>query len=107
MKIILPWRRQRPQGDEPVGKAYKPWLILSLVVLVGSLFLLTVTVAAAFISFGQQTTPLWIVILGVLAVLGIGLGFGGFLLIMLTAGYKNWREGRRVQVLPPETPQKS
>ena len=102
MKITLPWRMNSRRGDDPVPKAYVPWLVLSLVVLVGSLFLLAIVVTAVFVEFGTATTPLWIVILGVLAVLGIGLGFAGFLLIMLTAGVKAWRESRRVQVLPPD-----
>jgi hypothetical protein len=29
-------------------------------------------------------------------------GFGGLFLLMVTAGYKSFREGRRVQILPPE-----
>lgn len=102
MKVTLPWRTAAHRGEEPIGKAYKPWLILSLVVLVGSLVLLAVAVTAAFVNFGATTTPLWVVILGVLAVLGVALGFLGFLLIMVAAGWKAWREGRRVQVLPPE-----
>ncbi len=102
MKVTLPWRTHPHPGEEPIGKAYKPWLILSLLVLVGSLFLLAVTVSAAFVGFGEKTTPLWVIVLGVLAVLGIALGFAGFLLIMLAAGYKSWREGRHIQVLPPE-----
>ena len=102
MKVTLPWRTHPHRGEDPIGKAYKPWLILSLVVLVGSLFPLAVTVSAAFIEFDQKTTPLWVIILGVLAGLGIALGFAGFLLIMLAAGYNAWKDGRRVQVLPPE-----
>ena len=102
MKINLPWRTNPHRGEEPIPKEYKPWLILSLVTLVGSLFLLAVTVTSAFIEFGEKTTPLWLILLGVVAILGVGLGFLGFLLIMAAAGLKAWREARRVQVLPPE-----
>ena len=102
MKISLPWRVNPHRGEEPIGKEYKPWLVLSLVVLVGSLFLLAVTVTAAFVEFETVTTPVWVIVLGVLAILGIGLGFAGFLLIMVAAGWKAWRDARRVQVLPPE-----
>lgn len=102
MKINLPWRTTVHQGAEPISKEYKPWLILSLVTLLGSLFLLAIAVTAAFIKFGEKSTPIWLVILGVLAILGVGLGFLGFLLIMAVAGLKAWREARRVQVLPPE-----
>jgi hypothetical protein len=87
---------------EPIPKAYKPWLILSLATLIGSLVVFVVAVVAAFVSFGDQRTPLWVVVVGVLSVLGIGLGFGGFFLLMATAGFQAWREDRHVQVLPPE-----
>lgn len=97
------WRTSRPRGDDPIPKAYKPWLILSLLVLVGSLVLLAVVVTVAFVRFDSAGTPIWLVLLGVVAVLGIALGFAGFLLLMFTAGYRSWREARRVQVLPPES----
>ena len=88
--------------SEPVPKAYRPWLIISVVVLVGSLVLLAVAVAAAFVSFGDRTTPFWVIVVGALAVMGVAVGFGGFFLIMAAAAYQNWRESRRVQVIPPE-----
>jgi uncharacterized membrane protein YqhA len=87
---------------ESLPKAYKPWLIASLVILVGSLVLLAIAVTAAFWTFADQTTPLWAVVLGVLSLLGIALGFGGLFLMLVAAGYKSFREGRRVQILPPE-----
>jgi hypothetical protein len=42
------------------------------------------------------------VVLGVVAVLGVAVGFGGFFLMMLTAWWRSHREARRVQVIPPE-----
>lgn len=86
---------------EPIGKAYKPWVIASVGVLVGSLMLLAGTVGAAFVYFNAAGTPLWVMMLGALAVLGIGVGFGGFFVMMMVAGWRSFREGRRVQVLPP------
>jgi Na+-transporting NADH:ubiquinone oxidoreductase subunit NqrD len=80
---------------ESIGKAYKPWLILSLSVLVGSLVLAGVAVIAGFSSFSASSTPLWVIVLGVTA------GFGGFFLLMVIAGWKSFREGQRVQVIPP------
>ena len=87
---------------EPIPKAYKPYLILSVAVLVGSLLVLTVVVTIAFVYFINQPTPIWITLLGVVAALGVALGFGGMLLMMLLAGWSSFREQRRVQVLPPE-----
>jgi hypothetical protein len=95
-------QRPRGRGADPFPKAYKPYLIASLAALVLSLFLLAVVVVLAFAYFGHAGTPLWVLILGGLAVLGIGLGFAGFLGLMALAGWSSWREARRVQVLPPE-----
>jgi hypothetical protein len=74
------------------------------VILVGSLALLAVDVVAGFSYFMQKTTPLWVTLLGVAAVSGIALGFAGFLLLMVMAAWLNWREGRKIQVIPPVHP---
>ncbi len=87
--------------SESIGKAYKPWLILSVAVLIGSLLLLGVAMTVAFVG-RSEVTPLWVIVLGVLGALGVGLGFGGFFLMMVAAGWGAWRESRRVQILPPE-----
>lgn len=87
---------------ESIPKAYKPWLIASVTVLVVSLGVLAVAVGAAFWTFADKTAPLWVVALGALSLLGVGVGFAGLFLLMATAGYKSFREGRKVQVLPPE-----
>jgi hypothetical protein len=87
---------------ESIGKAYKPWLIASLIVLVGSLALLMVVVGIAFLNYHGEGLPLWVVVLGGLGGLGLFMGFGGFFLLMLVAGWNSFRQARRVQVLPPE-----
>jgi len=86
---------------ESLGKAYKPWIVASIAILVFSLFLLAADVTAGFLHFGEET-PVWIIILGVLAVLGIILGFTGFLGLMLFAGYKSLRDEKKIEVLPPQ-----
>ena len=92
------WRNGRPRGEDPVPRAYRPWLLLSLLVLVGSLFLLAILVVVVFIRFGATTaTPIWLILLGVVAALGILLGFAGFLLLMLAAGYTSWRAARKIE----------
>ena len=87
---------------ESIGKAYKPWIILSLVVLVGSLLMLAVVGTVGFVYFASSGMPIWLILLGVVAALGIALGFGGFFLLMMTAGWRSFREARKVQILPPE-----
>lgn len=87
---------------ESIGKAYKPWLLVSLTVLIGSLMLLAVAGTVAFVGAPGGPTPLWVIVLGVVSVLGVAAGFGGFLLIMVVAGWQSWRTSRKVQVIPPE-----
>jgi len=82
----------------PIPSSYKPWIILSLVILVGALILFAVDVTAGFLYF-EHATPLWVIVLGVVAVLGVAAGFGGFFLLMLLAGWTASRESRRVQIL--------
>jgi protein-S-isoprenylcysteine O-methyltransferase Ste14 len=77
-------------------------LIASVAVLVGSLLLLAFVGTMGFLDSTKGGVPLWLVVLGVFAVLGVALGFGGFFLMMLTAWWRSHREARRVQVIPPE-----
>ncbi len=88
--------------EESLGRGYKIWLIASIAVLVSSLFLVAIAVTAAFMSFAHQGTPLWVIVVGVLGVLGVGAGFLGMFLILGAAAWRSFREERRVQVLPPE-----
>lgn len=90
--------------SKPLPPGYKGWIIACLVIFVGALVLLAADVTAGFVYFDQKTAPLWVTVLGVVAVLGIALGFAGFLLLMLVAGYQNWKESRRIQVIPPVRP---
>ena len=89
---------------DPIPPSYKPWIILSLTILVGSLALGAAAVVANFVAFGNQTTPLWVIVLSVLAIFGVLLGFAGFFLLMLAAGFQSWRASRKVQILPPDHP---
>ena len=90
---------------EPIPKAYKPFIVASIAVLVLGLMMLAGTVTASFAFFSDKGTPLWVIVMGVFSVLGIVAGFGGLLGLMLLAGYMSWREGRRVQVISPEKPE--
>jgi len=86
---------------ESIGKAYKPYLLASLAVLIGSLVLLGVVGTVAFVGTTGEPTPLWVIVLGVVAVLGLAAGFSGFFLIMVVAGWQSFRAARKVQVIPP------
>jgi hypothetical protein len=90
--------------ESSIGRAYKPWIIVSVAVLVGSLMLLAAVGTIGFVYYANSGMPVWLLVLGVVAALGVALGFGGFFLLMLAAGWKSFREARRVQVIPPEHP---
>jgi protein-S-isoprenylcysteine O-methyltransferase Ste14 len=83
-----------------IDKKYQPWLLTSLAILVGSLVVLAAVGTMAFVSTAR--TPIWLILLGAVSAFGVALGFLGFFLIMLTAGWKSFRESRRVQVIPPD-----
>ena len=82
------------KGAESLPKAYKPFIIGSLGILVLSLVLLAGAVVAAFYFFGGEGTPLWVVVMGGFAVFGIALGFAGFLGMMLVAGWRSFKQSR-------------
>jgi hypothetical protein len=79
----------------------KKWLMASLAVLLFSLVLVLGDIVAAFVYFADKTDPLWVTLLGVAGVLGVAVGFAGFFLLMAIAGWRSFREARRVQVIPP------
>ena len=97
-------KRGRPlrTGDDPIPAAYKPWIVASVAVLVLSLALGALAVVAAFIQFGEKSTPLWVIALGAASILGVITGFSGLFLLLATAGFRSWKDSRRVRVLPPE-----
>jgi hypothetical protein len=90
-------------ASESIGKVYKPWIIVSLALLVGSLLVLAADMAYAFLYHAGQDTPLWVIVIAVIAGLGLLAGFAGFFLLMMVAGWSSWRATRRIQVLPPES----
>jgi hypothetical protein len=72
----------------------KGLLVTSLVVLVGSLMLFVGNVVAIFVYFTAEATPLWVTGLGVVAVLGIALGFGGVGVVFILAVVKARKEDK-------------
>ncbi len=66
----------------------KGWLVTSLAVLLGSLVLFVGNVVAGFIYFTEKAPPLWVTVLGVIALLGMAAGFGGVCLVFLLAVVK-------------------
>jgi hypothetical protein len=75
-------------GDKAIPAGYKWWLIGSVAVLVGSLVLFTTAVVAGFVYFSAKATPLWVTVLAVISVLGIGVGFLGLFGIFVAAAMK-------------------
>ncbi len=97
-----PARRRIPLRVESIPSGYRPWIVASIAVLVVSLMLLAGTVGASFFYFEDRGSPLWVVILGGVAVFGVLLGFSGFFVMMMIAGWRSFQESRRVQVLSPQ-----
>jgi membrane protein YdbS with pleckstrin-like domain len=80
---------------------FKLGVSASVGVLLISIMLLVGDIVAAFVYFSQQMNPLWVAVVGGLAVLGVAVGFAGFFLLMAVAGWRSHRETRRVQVILP------
>lgn len=85
-------RSSKPGAEPPIPKAYRPWLMLLLAVLVVSLFTLVVTASIAFIYYANVLTPIWLIALGAVAGLGVAAGFGGLFLLLVIAGYRSFKE---------------
>jgi hypothetical protein len=90
-----------PVLSKAIPDSAKKWLVASLAVLLLSLALVLGDVVAAFVYFADKTYPLWVTLLGVAGAFGVVMGFGGFFVLMVFAGWRSLREARRVQVIPP------
>ena len=84
-------RSSKPGAVPSIPKAYRPWLMLLLALLVVSLFVLVVTASVAFIYYVNVLTPLWLIVLGALAAFGVAVGFGGLFLLLVVAGYSSFK----------------
>jgi hypothetical protein len=93
LKIGAQYDPSTPSWRGPVAPArmvmanHLRWvLIASVVVLLGSLVLFVGTIVAGFAYFNSQSSPLWLTLVGVVAVLGIATGFAGLLFVLILAG---------------------
>lgn len=84
--------RSKPGAPSPIPAAYRPWMMLLLAVLVGSLLALAVSAGIAFIYYANALTPLWLTVVGALAGMGVAVGFGGFFLLLVIAGYRSFKD---------------
>jgi len=76
-------------GNAALSDIFKWWLVGCVVVLVGSLVLFAIDVVAGFVYFAETMLPLWVTVLGVVSVMG--LGFGGLLAVAIAATLKSRR----------------
>ena len=74
----------------------KWWLVASIAVLMVSLAMFVGTVVAGFIYFTEKATPIWVTLLVVFSVLGMGVGFGGLFLILIFVAWKAHRDDKRL-----------
>lgn len=80
---------------------FKGWIIASVALLLISLLLVLGDIVAAFVYFSDKTVPLWVTLLGIAGALGVGLGFTGFFVLMAVAGWRSYRESKRVKIISP------
>ncbi len=86
--------------SKAISDGFKWWLVASTAVIVGSLLLFVVNLVAGFAFFTEKTAPLWVTVVGVVSVIGMGLGFGCLFLVFLLAALKGRRD--RDAVANPE-----
>ncbi len=79
-------------SGKAIPDGFKWWLIASLTIIVGSLMLFVVNVVAGFAFFTEKTEPLWVTVVGVISVVGMGLGFGCLFLVFMLAALKGRRD---------------
>ena len=82
-------------SGKAIPEGFKWWLVASTTVIVGSLVLFVVNLVAGFAFFTEKTAPLWVTVIGVISVIGMGLGFGCLVLVFLLAALK----GRRNKIV--------
>jgi hypothetical protein len=80
---------------------FKGWIVASVSLLLVSLLLVLGDIVAAFVYFSEETSPWWVALLGVAGALGVGLGFAGLFVVMAIAGWRSYRESKRVQIISP------
>lgn len=80
---------------------FKGWIVASVSLLLVSLLLVLGDIVAVFAYFSDKTSPLWVTLLGGAGVVGVGLGFGGFFVLMAVAGWRSHRESKRVEIILP------
>jgi hypothetical protein len=80
---------------------FKGWIVASVSLLLVSLALVLGDIVAAFVYFSDKTNPVWVTLLGVAGALGVGLGFAGLFVLMAVAGWRSYRESKRVQIISP------
>ena len=78
--------------SKAISEGFKWWLVASTAVIVGSLVLFVVNLVAGFAFFTEKTAPLWVTVVGVVSVIGMGLGFGCLFLVFLLAALKGRRD---------------
>jgi hypothetical protein len=80
---------------------FKGWIVASVSLLLVSLLLVLGDLVAVYTHFSDKTSPLWMTLLGMAGAAGVGLGFAGFFVLMAIAGWRSYRESKRVQIILP------
>jgi hypothetical protein len=88
-------------GSKALPNGFNGWIVASVSLLLVSLLLVLGDIVAVFAYFSDKTSPLWVTLLGGAGVVGVGLGFGGFFVLMAVAGWRSHQESKRVEIILP------
>jgi hypothetical protein len=82
-------------ASKAMPEGFKWWLVASVSVLLFSLLLFAGNVVAGFVYFTGQTAPVWVTALGIAALLGMCVGFGGLFLLLILVAVKAHRNDKK------------
>ena len=82
-------------ASKAMPDGFKWWLVASVSVLLFSLLLFVGNVVAGFVYFMGKTAPVWVTALGIVALLGMCVGFGGLFLLLILVAVKAHRNEKK------------
>jgi hypothetical protein len=82
-------------ASKAMPDGFKWWLVASVSVLLFSLLLFVGNVVAGFVYFMSKTAPVWVTALGLVALLGMCVGFGGLFLLLILVAVKAHRGDKK------------
>jgi hypothetical protein len=82
-------------ASKAMPDGFKWWLVANVSVLLLSLLLFVGNVAAGFVYFSDKAAPAWVTALGIVALMGMCVGFGGLFLMLILVAVKAYRTDKK------------